>query len=378
MKKFIRYLYEYQNGRRVQNVGFVKVEEADDFAVLQIYGKGFPAADGQSLEILVFYQERGGRCVGIPMGKVTGIRPMFGYRLEFTVADVGSRERFRDICGVILLSGGNGPAKWYAAIWDERSVNIEGMVRQSDLEKAAQIPMEEPKTVQQDREQEKVEEEPPQEGRGPEEMENEEPLKSYEMEEEEPPESQKAEETEMPPESQKMEETEASPESQEINEHETNESKMQTHPFEGEERVEIEEPEEMPGSQDMESAQEEDTREDAAFLADSDLPHGDNKAIHKITRQDMVRLPRREWKLANNNFLLHGCHNYHHLVSFEKDGKCWIGVPGIYHPNEQRAATAFGFDHFMRPEEGEIELLEEEKNDTEDFGYWCRVVSTVI
>lgn len=100
--------------------------------------------------------------------------------------------------------------------------------------------------------------------------------------------------------------------------------------------------------------------------------------LHKIVRQDLAKLPRRDWRLANNNFLLHGYHNYHHLVSFRKDGKCWLGVPGIYHPREQRAASAFGFGQFMRPEEGEIELDENEMNFTEDFGYWCRMVGAVV
>lgn len=345
MKKFIRYLYEYQNGRRVQNVGFVKVEEADDFAVLQIYGKGFPAADGQSLEILVFFQEYGGagkRCVGIPMGKVAGVRPMFGYRLEYTIADVGSRDVFRDIGGVILLSEGNGATKWYGAIWDERSVNIEQMVRQGELEESLE----------------------PEERQEPEEAQEMEP--SQEPEEEQMLEEvQGTEESRVPEESEDLEEEQESEEEQEPEENQISET---------EESVE-----EMPVQEEaLDSEMDRDAERTESQAVETVIPCNENKEIHKITRQDIVRLSRREWKLANNNFLLHGCHNYHHLISFEKDGKCWIGVPGIYHPNEQRAAMAFGFDHFMRPEEGEIELLAEEKNETEDFGYWCRTVSTVI
>ena len=100
--------------------------------------------------------------------------------------------------------------------------------------------------------------------------------------------------------------------------------------------------------------------------------------IFKITREDLVKLPRAEWKLANNHFLLHGYRNYHHLVSFEKEGACWIGVPGIYHPNEEKVAYSFGFDQFMKPDEGEVELTEEQMDETENFGYWCRRVSSVI
>lgn len=100
--------------------------------------------------------------------------------------------------------------------------------------------------------------------------------------------------------------------------------------------------------------------------------------VYKITRKDLVQLPRQEWKLANNHFLMHGCRNFHHLISFEKDGKCWLGVPGIYHPQEERAARAFGFVEFMIPEEGELSLEGEEQMEQEEFGYWCRIVNNVI
>lgn len=57
MKSFIRYLYEYQNGKRTRNTGFVKVLEQTDTAEIQIYGRGFPVAGGRTLEIYLFYEE---------------------------------------------------------------------------------------------------------------------------------------------------------------------------------------------------------------------------------------------------------------------------------------------------------------------------------
>ena len=96
----------------------------------------------------------------------------------------------------------------------------------------------------------------------------------------------------------------------------------------------------------------------------------------KIQRQDLSRLPRKEWKLANNNFLLHGFYNYHHLLYIEDGDKIWIGVPGIYHEKEKSAAKAFGFSEFRRLTDIELELSEEEKNTYDDFGYWCRQVGS--
>lgn len=99
-----------------------------------------------------------------------------------------------------------------------------------------------------------------------------------------------------------------------------------------------------------------------------------NVQYEKIQRQDLSRLPRKEWRLANNSFLLHGYYNYHHLLYIEDDGQIWIGVPGIFHEKEKMAANAFGFLEFRRLTDMEIELSEEEKNTYEDFGYWCRKI----
>ena len=99
-----------------------------------------------------------------------------------------------------------------------------------------------------------------------------------------------------------------------------------------------------------------------------------SRHFEKIQRQDLSRLPRKEWRLANNSFLLHGYYNYHHLLYIEEDGEVWIGVPGISHEKEKMAANAFGFTVFRRLTDMELELSEEEKNTYEDFGYWCRKI----
>ena len=99
-----------------------------------------------------------------------------------------------------------------------------------------------------------------------------------------------------------------------------------------------------------------------------------NVIYEKIQRQGLSRLPRREWRIANNSFLLHGFYNYHHLLYIEEDGNILIGVPGIFHEKEQEAASAFGFPEFRRLTNQEIQLEENEKNTYEDFGYWCRQI----
>lgn len=86
----------------------------------------------------------------------------------------------------------------------------------------------------------------------------------------------------------------------------------------------------------------------------------------KIQRKELARLPRKEWYLANNNFLLHGFYNYHHLLWLEEGEDLFIGVPGVCHPRERQVAGAFGFTEFRTASETTGEDTDEE------FGYFCR------
>lgn len=263
MKSFIRYLYEYQNGKRTRNTGFVKVLEQEEAAVVQIYGRGFPVAGGRTLEIYLFYEEDG-QCIGILMGEIRGAQAAFGYKLSYTAGDVGGTERFGRIGGMLLRAENGADTRYYGAVWeDEKPADISRMIPEEELDVIK----------------------------------------------------------------------------------------------------------ELKNGQNM-------SEEEEADLAM--IPEPAKDVIYKITRQELAGLPRKEWKLANNHFLLHGYYNYHHLVSFEKEGKCWIGVPGLYFSGEQRAAGAFGFSQFMKPSDGELDLEEYEIEDEEHFGYWCRPVGAVI
>lgn len=92
----------------------------------------------------------------------------------------------------------------------------------------------------------------------------------------------------------------------------------------------------------------------------------------KIERKDLVRLPRKDWYLANNNFLLHGFYNYHHLLWLEEGETLYVGVPGVYHPREMQVANAFGFPEFRTVTEIGAGVGREEAGKQEDFGYYCR------
>lgn len=267
MKRFIRYLYEYEQDKRLRNVGFVKAEQGDRECVLHIHGKGLNLQEEKSLRVYLFFTEEGA-CFGIWQGDAQNVNPAINYRLYYTDQDVGGKEQFARIGGVILEAAGG---RKFAAVWDDEAVNIGGMRVYTEERREQEIPA----------------------GEGAD-------------------------------------------------------------------------------AQEIPAGEEADAQEQDMEVADQDRPGG--FLCTKIQRKDLARLPRCEWKLSNNSFLLHGYYNYHHLV-FLDDGE-WlrVGVPGIYHPKEQKAAEAFGFSEFIRRRDIAVELEKEEREEDDGFGYWCRCV----
>lgn len=82
MKQVIRYLYEYENGNRIRNVGFIKLEKRMDKCAIHIHGKNLDFGQKKKLEVFVFYVQ-GGDCIGIPQGVIEGEAPMINYILKF-------------------------------------------------------------------------------------------------------------------------------------------------------------------------------------------------------------------------------------------------------------------------------------------------------
>lgn len=88
----------------------------------------------------------------------------------------------------------------------------------------------------------------------------------------------------------------------------------------------------------------------------------------RIELKDLRELPKRYWYLGNNSFLLHGFFNYRYLLlgCFEKEKRWFLGVPGIYQNQERVMAAIFGFPEFLT--EGEA------MEPVNHFGYWYRLL----
>lgn len=314
MKRFICYLYEYQEGRRIRNIGFCKVESSEDGCTVSIHGKGWGMNSPKKLSLYLFWRENG-KCLGVYQGELGNVSPALNYRLSYTEEDVGSKARYDRVEGIILC-GENGPR--YAAVWTDEAVDI------SRMEPAGKEEMTEEKEEQPEEPEEPNEGEPvPEENEMPDEQE--EPAGvSYDVREILPEESRELEEKE--------------PE-----------------PFYFDEEEEDSKPE----------------------IAEQECQTTCRFRCTKIQRQDLSRLIRREWQLANNSFLLHGYYNYHHLAFLQEGENLYLGVPGVYSEKERRAAQAFGFPGFVNYEEEMLDLPEGEKEDRADFGYWCRQVHQI-
>ena len=275
MRRFIRYLYEYEQEKKMRNVGFVKVEQDVDQCVIHAHGKGFRMEENaQGLRAYLFWNTED-KCIGIPQGVTEVPGPAVNWQLCYTPEDVGKKENYNLVNGIILKDV-NG--HWYAAVWNDDVVNVCRM------------------------EMWKMEEDS---------VQGEEPECKKGLAQDEEPECKK----------------------------------------------------ETLQDEESESGKLEDDLEKEACLGGK---------VRKIQRKDMVCLPRCEWRHANNSFLIHGYYNYHHLILTVRDDRLKLGVPGVYHPQEEKAAESFGFPEFIPAEELDLKLTDEEKNDREKFGYWCR------
>ena len=320
MKRFICYLYEYQEGRRIRNIGFCKVESSEDGCTVSIHGKGWGMNSPKKLSLYLFWRENG-KCLGVYQGELGNVSPALNYRLSYTEEDVGSKARYDRVEGIILC-GENGPR--YAAVWTDEAVDISRMESAGKEEMPEEEKPEEPEELE--AEGKEVPDERTEPGKMPEQEEmREEPAGvSYDVREILPEESRELEEKE--------------PE-----------------PFYFDEEEEDSKPE----------------------IAEQECQTTCRFRCTKIQRQDLSRLIRREWQLANNSFLLHGYYNYHHLAFLQEGENLYLGVPGVYSEKERRAAQAFGFPGFVNYEEEMLDLPEGEKEDRADFGYWCRQVHQI-
>ena len=314
MKRFIRYLYEYEGNQKKRNVGFVKVEQDGKETTISVHGKGLCGKNNENISCyLIKLDSEMGNILFVPAGEIQigmiSCGGCFCYTEELIGAGYGKTEQSvgqtcekkDDICGLGL---GDPKEAFYVALWNEEmygdlDIARAKVFREFDSDKTAG----ESKSIK------------------------------------------------------SIDEKEAEVETQFGDDEET-------------ENLEEEQPEKKDQETVEESSEKKDLKKDDR---DIDLQNF-RRQIMKIQRGEISILPRCEWKLANNNFLLHGYYNYRHLVLIDEGNQLKLGVPGIYHEREARAAATFGFPEFIAEADVNVTLEPQERNENQQFGYWCRQV----
>ena len=335
MKRFIRYLYEYEGNQKKRNVGFVKVEQDGKETTISVHGKGLCGKSNENISCyLIKLDSEMGNILFVPAGEIQigmiSCGGCFCYTEELIRAGYGKTEQSvgqtcekkDDICGLGL---GDPKEAFYVALWNEEMYGDLDIARAKVFQE-----FDSDKTAGESKSIDEKEAEVETQFGDDEETEN--------LEEEKP------------------------------------EKKEQETVEEFSEKKEQEIVEEFPEKKDQETVEESSEKKDLKKDdRDIDLQNF-RRQIMKIQRGEISILPRCEWKLANNNFLLHGYYNYRHLVLIDEGNQLKLGVPGIYHEREARAAATFGFPEFIAEADVNVTLEPQERNENQQFGYWCRQV----
>ena len=308
MKRFIRYLYEYEGNQKKRNVGFVKVEQDGKETTISVHGKGLCGKNNENISCyLIKLDSEMGNILFVPAGEIQigmiSCGGCFCYTEELIRAGYGKTEQSvgqtcekkDDICGLGL---GDPKEAFYVALWNEE------MYGDLDIARAKVF--------------------------------------------------------------REFDSDKTAGESKSIKNIDEKEAEVETQFGDDEETENLEEEQETV----EESSEKKDLKKDDR---DIDLQNF-RRQIMKIQRGEISILPRCEWKLANNNFLLHGYYNYRHLVLIDEGNQLKLGVPGIYHEREARAAATFGFPEFIAEADVNVTLEPQERNENQQFGYWCRQV----
>lgn len=348
MEQFVRYLFEYKENQRIRNTGFVKVQKSESKTIVHIHGQGFRLVSEQKMKVYV-YEMEGEIPVGIYQGEIENINPSIHYILTFSPEDIGDIKEYRRICGILLRTESG---RIFAASWNDMPFNAGAMVVRTEEARELEPTFTEAmmQEVIRDEKENHCEREERTEKENCAEQKNS---------------SEKVSRTERDcmEEKDECEPSDAKAEREDVHREKEN-CAEQKNSSEGMSRTEEDCPKEMNEcKQSGAKTEHEDVR------CENENPDERKKpTVRRITRQDIAMLPRCEWKLANNSFLLHGYYNYHYLVLIEDGEGLWLGVPGIYHSREEKAAQNFGFSSFVQVEDSE----------TEPFGYWCRKVKQRI
>lgn len=404
-KRFISYIYAYDRGIKSKNVGFAKMEVRNGECRININIKGAFAASGKELEVYLFHREQE-NLLGTCMGSFSVKNGTGEFRSITSADNVGGSGLALDKMNGIVLRHADEEARIYASGWDDHAVIPGKFVvfdrnKEEDSEKISAVLSELAFTEEKEEltaaevvpVMEAVEEELARLSASIDAAQSEleskfsvpvmqpepqvpaaEPVKTIPaVQPEIKPEIEPVIQPQIQPEPQ-MPATETEPVRPEIQP--VIQPMIQPQPAPPEIQPVPVTPQVQPEIR-AEAHENDDSRPKAKKEVHNSLwdrlenvfpkvvAFEDEPEISclKIDLKDLEYLPRENWGLANNSFLLHGYYNFRYLILARMgENQYMIGIPGMFHNNERFMAAMFGFDHF-KP-------VKEYKPLTGHFGYW--------
>ncbi len=345
--RFVSYLYEYQGNERKKNVGFVRYEVRSGQKRVMVSVNNVHRADGQ-IGVYAFYREMDS-CIGIRLGALV-LRMGRGTFQYSTYADGPGEDenecRFEDIAGIMVM--GSDENQCFCTVWDNERFSVNSFVRSREDLIRVRPGLTEPPEIR------KV-------GEAADEV-----AAADEREEKAQP------EIEIESEYNKKDDGFSS----EVPSKTGNELEEGT-----DEKIDT-------VTQTKQKVVENGEKPDKTFalykqttwdkmckLYPKVLPFPYDAHIRalRIRPGDLGRLPRQNWALANNSFMLHGFFQYKYILilripaqSPEYEERFMMAVPGIFSQMDKYLAEMFGFHEFFGSPKQET--------DTGSFGYWVREI----
>ena len=408
--RFVAYIYEYVNGKKMQNTGFAKIELRNAICRIQIHIQNIRMLDGKTEVFGIVRQPKESRknnpiILLIGEGQTQGS----GFDRRFTVPEepfVEESCRFEQVCGIYIRS--QSGRNWMT-VFDDEPIAIENLGKPEEIK--AETDEENVKKSETDKET--VEEnETDKENVGI--KENEKSEKSTESEADQELQEENinldiTEHVKAEPEitAEEMQEEIFSKEvSEEIPEKVSLKDRSEKIPeetFQKEESEKIsqelqdavsqkekpkETDEEIPQKEtagksenenEIRSAEAENKCQGCEPGTDTRWNRATARYIHfqpvqdekiedaiRIQPSDLKILWQKGLRQGSNSFLMHGYYQHHLLmIGKSKEGGYILGIPGFY--GEKNMAEMFGFPEFRR---AKAERTSEIKEQT--FGYWCK------
>lgn len=352
-RRFISYMYLYENGRKTSNSGFVRVESRNDQCRVHIHMTGIYGPEDASYEIYMLIRESGGY-IGIAVGHLE-MQQQAGERDILTGSShlMGTDYELGRVSGMVVLSG---DGRLYGTRWDDEPLETECFFNEEKLSDSLVLFHSQDRVAPEVKERVQSEILRQSEERG-------------------------AEEKEQIIEEQRIVESEAEiqeTEIQETAEQEVIETKAIEVIAEGAEE-EVRQSDEQKTAEQIAAEQlsvKDNVYENLLHQYPQMYPFDDDsiEICVRMDLQDIGMLPMQCWLYGSNSFLLHGYYCYRHLIlakvqmhtDTNNDGKenvsYILGVPGIRQHREEYMASMFGFHNF-KP-------VSRENTGKGAFGYW--------